>query len=379
MQNKKLRNLFFFHGKMDMPFFVLTMALLVFGLIMLFSASYANAYYYEDNSYYFIMRQMFFAVVGVIVMLAVSYTNYKLFFKYAIPLWLISLALLVVTYFMPASNGARRWIYIGRIFSFQPSEIAKFALIIVFARLIYISGDKMKKFSVGVIPFLVVMGSIALLMVFQPHMSGTILVGSIGLTMMFIGGTKFSHLALLGGTAAGGLVAAVMVMPDTFAHVIRRLDYWLNPWLDPADKGYQSIQSLLAIGSGGVMGVGLGESRQKYLYLPEVQNDFIFPIIAEELGFIGASMVIILFALLIWRGFYIAMKTKDKFGAMIVIGISTQIGLQAFLNIAVVTNTVPNTGISLPFFSYGGTALVMMLAQIGVLLSVSRQSNYNKE
>ena len=142
-----------------------------------------------------------------------------------------------------------------------------------------------------------------------------------------------------------------MVMPDTFAHVIRRLDYWLNPWLDPADKGYQSIQSLLAIGSGGVMGVGLGESRQKYLYLPEVQNDFIFPIIAEELGFIGASMVIILFALLIWRGFYIAMKTKDKFGAMIVIGISTQIGLQAFLNIAVVTNTVPNTGISLPFFS----------------------------
>ena len=378
MKEKEARRLFLFEGKIDKPFFLMTMTLLIFGLIMLFSASYANAYYYEDDSYFYIKKQLIFAVIGVIAMIIASHFNYKIFKFLAAPIWILSLALLFLTYFMPDIKGARRWIFIGPI-NFQPSEIAKFALIILFAKYISQNGDTIKSFKKGTMPLLLIMGSVAVLTLFQPHMSGTILIGMICLTIMFVGGANIKHLVAMAVSAASLLVAAVLVKPDIFNHVINRIRFFINPWLDPQNKGYQIIQSLLAIGSGGLMGVGFGESVQKYAYLPEVQNDFIFPIIAEELGFVGASLVIVLFALLIWRGFYIAMRTKDKFGSLVCVGITTQIGIQAFLNIAVVTKTVPNTGISLPFFSYGGTSLVIMLAQVGVLLAISRKSEYTKE
>lgn len=379
MKEKEARRFFLFEGKIDKPFFLMTMTLLIFGLIMLFSASYANAYYYKHDSYYYIKRQMVFAIIGVVAMLVASHFNYKILKYLAVPLWIVSLALLVLTYFMPSSNGARRWIYIGKLFSFQPSEIAKFALIVLISKFISQKQDKIKSFKEGTVPLLCIMMSVAVLTLFQPHMSGTILVGIICLTIMFVGGANIKHLVVMALSAGSLLIMAVMVKPDIFNHVINRIQFFLNPWLDSQGKGYQIIQSLLAIGSGGLMGVGFGESVQKYAYLPEVQNDFVFPIIAEELGFVGASIVIILFALLIWRGFYIAMRTKDRFGSLICVGITTQIGIQAFLNIAVVTKTVPNTGISLPFFSYGGTSLVIMLAQVGVLLAISRKSEYTKE
>lgn len=378
MNEKDAKKLFLTHGKIDRPFFIMTMSLLLFGLIMLFSASHANAYYYEGDSYYYIKRQAIYACIGLVALFVTSHFNYKNFKNLAYPLWVLSVALLFLTYFMRSSHGANRWIYIGS-FSFQPSEIAKFALIILFAKYISENQSRIKSLRYGTIPLLGFMLVIATETLFQPHVSGTILIGIICLTMMFVGGCNFKHILSMGVCAVGLVVTAVFIKPDLFNHVINRINYFINPWLDAQNKGYQIIQSLLAIGSGGLLGVGFGESVQKYAYLPEVQNDFIYPIIAEELGFIGAALVIVLFAALIWRGFHIAIQTRDRFGSLIAVGITVQIGIQAFLNIAVVTKTVPNTGISLPFFSYGGTSLVVILAQIGVLLAVSRNSNYEKE
>lgn len=375
---KKHKEPLFVQGQMDIQFFILVIVLLVFGLMMLFSASYVRAFEEEGNSYYYILKQAKFALLGLAGMYAASRFNYRLFHYFAYLIWFVSLILLAITYVMPIRNGARRWIFIGS-FSFQPSELAKFAIVILFAHLISLNYSRMKQWKVGTVPFLVILGVTCLLVIMQPHVSGTILLITIGGVMMFIGGTNLKHLFGLAGVGVAGITVTIFALPDIFAHAIVRLSYWLDPWLDPLGKGFQSIQSLLAIGSGGLMGVGLGESRQKYMYLPEVQNDFVFSVVCEELGFVGAALIVILFALLIWRGFVIAMRARDRFGAMIVVGLTTQVGIQALLNIAVVTNTVPNTGISLPFFSYGGTALVIMLCQMGVILSVSRQTNYTKQ
>ncbi|MBQ8599063.1 MAG: FtsW/RodA/SpoVE family cell cycle protein, partial [Oscillospiraceae bacterium] len=231
--------------------------------------------------------------------------------------------------------------------------------------------------------YIVLYGIVAVILIFQPHLSGTLLIGFIALTMMLLGGTKISNLLKIGVPVLLLILFAAFLMKDfiveQFAHVVTRLTYWLDPFSTTDSGSYQTRQSLLAIGSGGLWGVGFGESRQKHMYLPEVRNDFVFAIVCEELGFIGACLVIVLFAMLVWRGYHIAMNARDRFGSLLVAGITTQIGLQAFLNIAVVTNLVPNTGISLPFFSYGGTALLIMLAEIGVVLSVSRQARHEKE
>lgn len=363
-------------GGFDLTFFALVMIILMFGLIMMFSASYAYAYYKENHdSFYFIKKQALWAVLGIIIMLIITKIDYHWLHRVAYYVLGISYALLAAVLVMPAGNdkGIHRWIYLGPI-NFQPSEIAKFAVILVFAHLIAKNYNKMKTIKYGVMPFLLILGSIAALMLKEPHVSGTVLILVIGFSLMLIGGTPVKWFA--GAFAiAGTAVAGIVIFTPFIGYAKARLKYWLDPYSDPTGNGWQTLQSLYGIGSGGLMGLGLGNSRQKYLYISEPQNDFVFAIVCEELGFIGATLVIILFALLVWRGFVIAMRSPDKFGAMLAVGLTTQVGLQALLNIAVVSNTIPNTGISLPFFSYGGTSLVMLLAEMGIVLSVSRFSS----
>lgn len=372
----------FMLGRFDMPFLILVLTLLGIGLVVLFSSSYASSLYYMGNSYYYILRQLFFAVVGVAAMLAVSLVNYRFLRNFSWLAYGISLILMAACYLFPAQNGAQRWINLGFL-TFQPSEIAKFAVILLFAHLMDRDRDKMGRMVEGTWRYIVLYGIVAVILIFQPHLSGTLLIGFIALTMMLLGGTKISNLLKIGVPVLLLILFAAFLMKDfiveQFAHVVTRLTYWLDPFSTTDSGSYQTRQSLLAIGSGGLWGVGFGESRQKHMYLPEVRNDFVFAIVCEELGFIGACLVIVLFAMLVWRGYHIAMNARDRFGSLLVAGITTQIGLQAFLNIAVVTNLVPNTGISLPFFSYGGTALLIMLAEIGVVLSVSRQARHEKE
>ena len=369
-------------GHFDTPFLILVLTLLGIGLVTLFSSSYASSLYYLGNSYYYILRQLFFAVVGVAAMLAASLVNYRFLRNFSWLAYGASLILMAACYLFPAQQGAQRWIQLGPL-SFQPSEIAKFAVILLFAHLMDRDKDKMGRMIEGTWRYIVLYGAVAVILIFQPHLSGTLLIGFIALTMMLVGGTKFSNLLKIGVPLLVLLLVVAFLLQDfileQFAHVVTRLTYWLDPFSTTDSGSYQTRQSLLAIGSGGLWGVGFGESRQKHMYLPEVRNDFVFAIVCEELGFIGASLVIILFAMLVWRGYHIAMHARDRFGSLLVTGITTQIGLQAFLNIAVVTNLIPNTGISLPFFSYGGTALLIMLAEIGVVLAVSRQARHEKE
>ncbi|MCD4835988.1 putative lipid II flippase FtsW [Merdimmobilis hominis] len=363
---------------MDLTFLILVLILLTIGLIMLFSASYANAYYLMGNSFHYISRQMAFAVVGVIAMLAASKIDYHFWRRFAIPMMALSIVLLLVVFAMPPINHAHRWIFIGSSFNFQPSEVAKFAVVLLFSHLIDVNYQRMHKFEYGILPFGAILGVLAVLLIAEPHLSGTILIVGLGVIMMIVGGIRLSHLFLAGGAGGTALILLVLVL-GKWDRMMGRIEHWLNPFLDPRGEGFQTIQSLYAIGSGGLLGSGIGNSRQKYLYLPEPQNDFIFSIVCEELGLIGAAIIIILFALLLWRGFVIALRAKDKFGCLMAVGLTAQVGLQTILNIAVVTNTVPNTGIGLPFFSYGGTALMMLLAQMGIVLSISRQSSLERE
>ena len=364
-------------GKIDVTFLVLVLVLLTVGLVMLFSASHAYAFYNEGNSFYFIERQLFFAVVGVVAMLFVSQVNYKILQKYSLLLFAGAVALLLIAdIFMRDQYGFARWIYIGS-FSFQPSEVAKFAIIVLLAHFAATNADKMQTFKYGVAPFGICLGIVALLVILSRHLSGTIIIGALGISMMWFGGTKFRYFGALLGVGAAG-VALIIIFPQFMAYTGDRVQVWLDPYSYYHEGGFQTIQSLIAIGSGGLWGAGLGNSRQKYLYIPEPQNDFIFPVVCEELGFIGASAIVLLFALLVARGFIIAMRCPDKFGALLASGCVTHIGLQVLLNIAVVTNTIPNTGISLPFFSYGGTALLMTLGEMGVVLSVSKKSSIKK-
>lgn len=361
---------------MDATFLIIILVLLTFGLIMLFSASYAYAYYQYGDSLYFIKRQAIFAVMGIAGMLFVSCINYHVLLKFVPWFFGGGLLLLVIVLFMPEQKGARRWIDL-KIITFQPSEIMKFALVLLFAYLIMKNYDKMGTFRYGVLPFMIPLGIVCVLMILEPHLSGTILIVSIALVMMFVGGVKYRYYVALLIIAALGVL--LVILYGGIGYVEARLASWLDPFSDPQGDTYQTVQSLLAIGSGGFTGLGLGNSRQKYLYLPEPQNDFIFSIVCEELGFIGAVVLVTLFALFVVRGFIIASRAPDKFGSVLAVGLTAQIGIQVIVNIAVVTNTVPNTGISLPFFSYGGTALLMQLLQMGVVLNISRHSAIMKQ
>ena len=374
---KKRFRLFSVSQGFDMPFLIILMIILVVGLISQFSASYAYSYYWNDgDSFYFIKRQLIFAAIGVAAMLIISTVDYHILHHFAIPLMLVSFILLGVVLMMPSSTGIHRWIRLPGL-QFQRWLIAKFTLILLFAHLISINHKKMKTFLAGYLPFMVILGVTCGLVFLEPHLSGTILLLGIGIIMMYVGGTRLLY--LLGTLGLG--VGAVIYMVFVKGYEQDRINVWLHPFEAYAtnrDEAWQTIQSLYAIGSGGVMGQGLGNSRQKHLFLPEPHNDFIFSVICEEMGFVGAVLVIVLFALLLWRGITIGMKSPDKFGSMLAVGLTVQVGLQAVMNMAVVTNTIPNTGISLPFFSYGGTSLVMLLAQMGVVLSVSRNASLGK-
>ncbi len=371
-KSKKPKN-----GKIDITFLSIVLILLTIGLVMLFSASYAYSLEYYKNSYRFISRQLLFAVGGVIVMLLVAKIDYHFWRRFAWVIFAASTVMLLFLLVMPpmvSGMDVKRWIVIGPI-NFQPSEIAKFSIILLFSSLIASNYKEMKK--IGFVVFLfVILGVTAALIVAEPHLSATLLVLAIGVILMIVGGLAKKY--IFGGMIVGVAGIAVFLLSGAISYVEDRLAYWLDPWADATGKGFQTIQSLLAIGSGGILGRGIGQSRQKYLWVPEPHNDFIFSIVCEELGLIGAVVIVLLFCLLVWRGFYIAMHSKDKFGALMAIGLTFQVGLQAMLNICVVTNTIPNTGISLPFFSYGGTSLLILLAEMGIVLSVSRGSDIVK-
>lgn len=366
-----------FSGKIDITFLSLILIIQTIGLVMLFSASYAYSLEYYDNSYRFIVRQALFAFGGVLVMLGVSRIDYHFWRKFAWIVFAVSTSLLVVLLILPpmvSGMDVKRWIVLGPI-NFQPSEVAKFSIVLLFSSLIAGNYKQMKEFKF--IAFLVgILGVTCGLVVLEPHLSATILIFLIGIVLLIVGGLPKRY--IIGGGVLGVLGVVGLIVSGAISYGSDRITYWLDPWADATGKGFQTIQSLLAIGSGGILGRGIGQSRQKYLWVPEPHNDFIFSIVCEELGLIGAVIIIILFCLLIWRGFTIAMHAPDKFGSLLAIGLTFQVGLQALLNIWVVTNTIPNTGISLPFFSYGGTSLVILLAEMGIVLSVSRKSNIEK-
>lgn len=381
-------------GPIDLPFLMLVLLLVGIGLVMLFSASYATAYYDStvgnDPLYYF-KRQALFGVAGIAVMYVISKINYQTFRLLAMPLlgFSIFLLLLIYTPFGVNINGVTRWLYLFLVAgpTFQPSEIAKVAVIIFFAaRLSKRDTEKKKKFTrrtnlgrflnflekigfLELVPYGVVLGIVLILVVFEPHMSGTILIMVGAGAVLFVSGINLGWFIGLGSVAVLGLAVII----NFTSYMTRKINLWLDPWSYPQEGGYQIIQSLLSIASGGLLGKGLGNSIQKYNYLPEPENDMIFSIVVEELGLLGGGLVLLLFALLILRGYWLALHARDKFGTLLVVGITTLLAAQVFLNIGVVTNMLPNTGISLPFFSYGGTALMIQLAQMGIILSVSRQ------
>lgn len=383
-------------GPVDLPFLMLTMLLLCFGLIMVFSASFATAYYdssltVQNNPLFYIKRQAIFAFGGVVCMYIVSKINYQTLRALSIPMLMVTyiLLILVLTPIGVNLNGAQRWLHLFLVAgpTFQPSEIAKVTLIIFFAaRLSKRETQKKKKFTkrtftgrllnflegigfLELIPYGLVLLSVLILVVLEPHMSGTILIMVGGAAVLFAAGIRLGWFVGLGSAAVGALALIIL----TTDYMTARVQIWLDPWVDPRGDGFQNIQALLAMGSGGLTGLGLGNSRQKFMYLPETENDFIFPVVVEELGFLGGALVLILFALLILRGYWLALHARDKFGTLTIVGIITLLAVQVFLNIGVVTGLIPNTGISLPFFSYGGTALMIQLAEMGVVLSISRQ------
>ena len=360
---------------LDVAFLAILLLLLCYGLLMLYSAGYAVALYRRGDAYAYIRPQLLFAALGVAAMYAASLVDYHIWHRLAWPLLGVSLVLLVIVLFMPEYNGCKRWLVLPGLGTLQPSEIAKFSVVLVFSHIISLNHDRMKTFSTGVLPFGLVLGAVAVLMLLEPHLSGTVLILGIGAVLMFVGGTGLRWFGIAAALGVGAVASAVVLLPDLVPYAASRLASWQDPFADPLGEGHQTIQSLYAIASGGLVGLGLGNSRQKYLYVPEPQNDFIFSILCEELGFAGAALVILLFLALFLRGMSIAVRARDKFGALLVVGFVTQVILQAVLNIAVVTNTIPNTGISLPFFSSGGTSLMMLLGEMGIVLSVSRQAD----
>ena len=357
----------------DGPFFLTAMLLLAAGVIMVLSASYPRAWYDPGhvtggNAAYYFVRQLIFALLGVGAMLLASRVPMAVYRRWAFPFLLFSLVLLaLVPVIGVRANGSRRWLGVGGL-TLQPSELAKLAVILSFAVLICRFRGKMRSFRFGILPFAGILGAIVLLLVLEPHVSASVIILAIGAVMLFLGGVRLAW--FLGAFGAAGVCVALLL--TLFPYASSRVNTWRDPFSDTSDRGYQIVQSLYTIGSGGLSGLGLGGSRQKFLYLPEEHNDFIFSVVCEELGFIGAALILCLFALLILRGWWIAFHCGDRFSFLVVGGITSLLAIQVFLNVAVVTNLVPCTGISLPMFSYGGTALLIQLFELGIVLSASR-------
>lgn len=379
-KNKTKKFSFFLNGKFDYSILIVTLLLLSMGLIMLLSASAPKSFSENGNSYEYIMKQGFVAIVGLVLMIALSKIDYRIYRKLKWLIYIGFVVLLIIVGFVGiGENGAKRWINILG-FSFQPSEFAKVGFIIFYASLLsdMKEKNKIKKIVPGfVFPLMFLLPVAYAVFVLQNHFSATFIMAAITCVQMFVAGSMLRYFLGVGLVGVGGIALYVLkgiASGETNNFRLGRIETWLNIEADLTGSGWQINQSLYAIGSGGLFGLGLGNSKQKYSYLPEPQNDFIFAVLAEELGYIGSIFVIILFALFVWRGIVIAIKAEDNFGTLIAIGITTMIGLQALINIAVVTNTIPVTGMPLPFFSYGGSAMLANLMAVGILLSISRNS-----
>lgn len=379
VKRKKQFSLLSIGKGLDVPFCMLIVLLLAIGITMMFSASYPVAFYEIGDSYYYLKRQLIFAIVGIAIMLAVSYVDYHYFHRFSVLILGVSYFALIVVLLIPSETGIHRWIGIGD-YGIQASEISKFAIILFLAHWGSRYYDKMDTFKYGVLPGMAVFLSTAILLLLEPHYSCIVIVAMLTVIMLFLSGIKIRWLAI----AAVVLAALVLILWATglLSYAMDRMDGWGKAleYIDEEQwqQTWQTRNSLYAIGSGGLFGLGLGQSRQKYLYLPEPQNDFVFAIVCEELGLVGAVAILLVFALLVWRGIVISLRAKDRFGKLLGIGLTSQIGLQVILNILVITDWLPNTGISLPFFSYGGSSLLMLLFQMGIVLSISRSSNIEK-
>ncbi len=378
-------------GSLDTVFMLIVFGLLTVGIVMMFSASYVSASYLKNNPYFYFKKQVMYAAMGLFVMFVVSRVRLELFKRWSF--WLLGacVLLLLLVLVMPMKiddkEGFRRWLGIPGVFSFQPSEVAKLGLILICARALSSRVKAQRKlgekdYSIPVC--LVMTAGMSGLVLLEHHLSGTLLMLGIGAVMLVLGGVDKKWIALVLGAAFFGLLL-FMIFKEKLIEPLPIKEYqkariiaWINKEADPTGDRWQTNQSLYAIGSGGLFGLGLGQSKQKFLYMPEPQNDFVFAIVCEELGFVGAVLILAAFAVLIWRGFDIAMRNKDRYSALVVMGIMSHVALQVVLNILVVTDTIPNTGIGLPFFSYGGSSLFMLLAEMGLVLSASRASTIRK-
>lgn len=365
----------------DIPFVLIIFVLLAIGITMMFSASYPVAFYEIGDSYYYLKRQLIFALIGLAIMIAVSFVDYHNYHKFAAVILGISYFALMLVLVLPSqAGGVHRWIGVG-MFGIQASEISKFAIILFMAHWGSRYYDRMGTIKFGVLPGAAVFISTAFLLLLEPHYSCIVICALLTVLMMYVSGIKIKWLAI--GAAVLAVIIVLLWITGALTYAMERMDGWgqaLNPDLDRDmwNSTWQTRNSLYAIGSGGLFGLGLGQSRQKYLYLPEPQNDFIFAIVCEELGLVGAVIILLIFALLVWRGVIISLRARDRFGKLLGIGLISHIGLQVILNILVITDWLPNTGISLPFFSYGGSSLLTLMFEMGVILSVSRTSNIEK-
>jgi len=369
MKNKK---------PIDFWIFITVLILLSLGVIMVFSASAPSAYNYTKNHdiYFFLKSQLRYAVIGIIAMIVTLNIDYRKFGKWSYLFIVISIVLLVLV-LIPGigheENGSRRWMYIGPV-HFQPSEFVKISVILFMSYSLSKRKDQLASFFKGFLPYLLLVGLVSGLLMLETHLSCTIVIITISCIMLFCAGARLGHFAIFILPAAGMFAAATAFIP----YIQARVFSFLNPWKDLHGNGWQVVQSLYAIGSGGLFGRGLGRSLQKFLYIPEPQNDFILSVLAEELGFIGVLAVLLLFLIFIWRGIRISLNSPDMFGSLVAVGITSLVAVQVIINVAVVTSSMPVTGMPLPFFSAGGTALLFLMFSVGILLNISRYSNYER-
>ncbi|NEU03536.1 MULTISPECIES: stage V sporulation protein E [Clostridium] len=358
-------------GEIDFILFAIILTLVCFGVLMVYSASSYSAAFKNNNAEFYLWKQLMWASLGVISMIVTMNVDYHKYKRYTGKLMIITIVLLLLVFVFPPVNGARRWISLGPL-GFQPSEIAKYVVVLFIAMFIDRKGEKIKSFKEGIFPCLAVAGVYAGLILAEKNLSITAITMMVALVMLLISGVEIKKFAkIFLPIIALGVI--FIVFED---YRLRRVIGFMDPWKDAQGDGYQLIQSLLALGSGGLTGVGIGQSRQKCFYIPEPHTDFIFAIVGEELGFIGCAFVVILFILFLWRGLIAILKSKDIYGTMLATGIVAIITLQAIINIAVVTVSMPTTGVPLPFISYGGSSLVINMTAMGILLNITRQNNY---
>lgn len=356
----------------DFWLMLIVLILVIFGLIMVFSASYYYSISQDGTAYSYLMRHGAWVVLGIVAMIGGAAIDYRIYKRFAIPIIIISVILLLLVAYTPLGytvNGSTRWIKIGPI-TMMPGELAKPAVILFTAWFLSEFPEKIKSVTKGILPLIGVAGIVAFLIIKQPNLSTAITVCGIVVAMMLVAGMRWIYVFGTVGVGAAGILYILLFAKDGYWY--RRLTNFTDPFADPLGDGYQAVQSLLALGSGGLFGVGLGKSVQKNLYLPEPQNDFILAIIGEELGYVGVLALIIVYCLFIWRGSHIAINAPDQFGMLLASGIVLMVAIQVVLNIAVVTSSMPATGINLPFVSYGGNALLIFMFCAGVLINISR-------